>query len=58
VGGVALGPVVVQCPSVGECQGRKIGAGGWGSILIESGGGEMGRESPECIPGKGITFEM
>jgi hypothetical protein len=29
VGGEALGPEGVQCPSVGECQGRKTGAGGW-----------------------------
>jgi hypothetical protein len=28
VGGEALGPEGFQCPSVGECQGRKTG-GGW-----------------------------
>jgi hypothetical protein len=27
VGGEALKPVGVQCPSVGECQGRKKGVG-------------------------------
>ena len=27
VGGVAPGPVEVQCPRVGECQG--MGVGGW-----------------------------
>ena len=27
VEGVALGPEVVQCPSVWECQGRKVGVG-------------------------------
>jgi hypothetical protein len=29
VGGVALGPEGVQCPSVGEYQGGKVGVGGW-----------------------------
>jgi hypothetical protein len=29
VGGAALGPENVQCHSVGECQGRKWGVGGW-----------------------------
>jgi hypothetical protein len=43
VGGEALGPEGVQCPSVGECQGRRTGVGG--STLIEAGGGEMGWRS-------------
>ena len=29
MGEAALGLVKVQCPSVGECQGRKVGAGRW-----------------------------
>jgi hypothetical protein len=29
VGGEALGPEGIQCPSVVECQGRKMGVGGW-----------------------------
>jgi hypothetical protein len=37
VGGEALGPESVQCPSVGECQGRRRGVGRWGSNLIEAG---------------------
>jgi hypothetical protein len=31
-------PEDVRCSSVGECQGRRIGVGGWGSTLIEAGG--------------------
>jgi hypothetical protein len=38
VGREALRPEGVQCPSGGECQGRRMGVGGWGSTLIESGG--------------------
>jgi hypothetical protein len=39
-----------QCPSVGECQGKRDWVGGWGNTLIEAvGGGKLG---------KGITFEM
>jgi hypothetical protein len=29
VEGEALGPEGVLCPSVGECQGRESGVGGW-----------------------------
>ena len=29
MGGEALGPGKAQCPSVGECQGREVGVGGW-----------------------------
>lgn len=36
VGGVALGPEGVVCPSVGECQGGKTEVGGWGSTLKEA----------------------
>ena len=39
MGGEALGPEGVQCPSVGECQGGRMGVGGWGSTLIEQGEG-------------------
>jgi hypothetical protein len=28
MGGEALGPVKARCPSVGECQGQKMGVGG------------------------------
>ena len=31
IGGEALGPVTVLCPSVGECQGQKVGMVGLGS---------------------------
>jgi hypothetical protein len=39
VGGEALGPEGVQCPNVGECQGRMIGVGGLGSTLMGGGVG-------------------
>jgi hypothetical protein len=42
VGGAALGPEGVQCTSVGECQGRRMWVGGWGSTFIEAGGEGMG----------------
>jgi hypothetical protein len=36
----ALGPVMVQCPSVGECQGSEVGVGRYGgNTLIEVGEG-------------------
>ena len=37
VGGMALGPERVRCPSVEEYQDRKVEVGGWGSTLIEAG---------------------
>jgi len=46
VGGKALGPVKAHFPSVGECQGFKVGVGGCGRVRRD---GERG---------KGITFEM
>jgi hypothetical protein len=49
MGGEALGPVKVLCPSVGECQGQEVGASG----LVS-----RGRGFSEGKPGKGITFEM
>ena len=42
VGGMALGPERVRCPSVEEYQDRKVEVGGWGSTLIEAGGGRIG----------------
>jgi hypothetical protein len=50
MGGEALGPVKVLCPSIGECQGQEAGVGGLGS-----GGG--GRGYSEGRLGKRI-FEM
>jgi hypothetical protein len=35
VRGEALGPVGVQYPSVGECQGTETDVDGWSSTLIE-----------------------
>jgi hypothetical protein len=31
IGGEALGPMKVLCPSIGECQGREEGVGRWES---------------------------
>ena len=31
MGGEALGPMKVLCPSIGECQGQEAGVGGLGS---------------------------
>ena len=42
VGGMAPGPERVRCPSVEEYQDRKVEVGGWGSTLIEAGGGRIG----------------
>ena len=40
MGGTALGPEGVRYPSVGECQGGKVGVGGWvGRTLTEVGVG-------------------
>jgi hypothetical protein len=54
MGGEALGPVKVLCPSVGECQGQEAGVGGLGSR--GRGGGNRGFSEGKL--GKGITFEM
>jgi hypothetical protein len=56
--GEALGPVKARCLSIGECQGGEERVGGWGSTLIEAGGGGWDRGFAERKPGKGITFEM
>ena len=53
MGGEALGPVKVLCPSIGECQGQEAGVGGLGSRAW----GEY-RGFSERKLGKGITFEM
>ena len=40
-----LDPVKAQFPSVGECQGSEVGAGGWeGEFTHISRGGEYDRE--------------
>ena len=57
VEGVVLGPEVVPCPIIRECQGVKIGVGGWGSTLTEAGGG-VGERFLKGRPGKRITSEM
>ena len=58
MGGEAFGPVKVQCPSLGECQGGEVGVSGLGSTLIEARGGGMRWGAPEGKPGQGLTFEM
>jgi hypothetical protein len=50
------GPVKVLCPSIGECQGQKVGVGGLGSGGRGEGGGDRGFSEGKL--GKGITFEM
>jgi hypothetical protein len=52
--GEALDPVKAQCPSVEQCQDRKMGVGG----LVSRVRGERDRGFPEGKPGKKITFEM
>ena len=54
MGGEALGPVKILCPSIGECQGQEAGVCGLGS----RGKGEEDRGFSEWKLGKGITFEM
>ena len=53
MGGEALGPVKVLCPSIGECQGLEVEVG-W---LLSRRQGEDRRFS-EGKRGKGIAFEM
>jgi hypothetical protein len=53
MGGEALGPVKVLCPSKGECQGQKWEWVGYGAEEGEGGSGFW-----EGKLGKGITFEM
>jgi hypothetical protein len=52
MGGEALGPVKVLCPSIGECQGQE-----WEWVGLGARGGGNSRFL-EGKPGKGITFEM
>jgi hypothetical protein len=59
VGGEALGPEGVQCPSVGKCQSGKTGVGRWmGEHPHRGRGGRCGRSFLKGRPGKGKTFEM
>jgi hypothetical protein len=53
MGGEALGPVKVLCPSIGECQGQEVGVG-----ELESGGVGVARGFSEGKIGKGIIFGM
>ena len=43
MGGEALGPVKVLCPSIGECQGQEAGVGGLGSRERGEGIGDFWR---------------
>ena len=52
--GLALGPVKVLCPSIGECQGQEAGVCGLGS----TGRGERIGDFLKGKLGKKITFEM
>ena len=45
MGGDALGPVKVLCPSIGECQGQEAGVGGLGSRGSREGLGVFGGET-------------
>jgi hypothetical protein len=60
VEGEALRPEGVQCPSVGDCKGRKEGVGRWVEEYPHRGRGQGGwdRGVPERRPGKRITLEM
>jgi hypothetical protein len=53
MGGEAVDPVKVLCPSAGDCQGQKAGVGG---LVSRGEGGD--REFLERKLGKGITLEM
>jgi hypothetical protein len=53
MGGEALGPVRVICPSIGEFQGQEAGVCG----LVSRGRREGDRGFLEGKLGKGITFE-
>ena len=43
MGGEALGPVMVLCPSIGECQGQEAGVGRLGSRTSGEGLGDFWR---------------
>jgi hypothetical protein len=51
MGGEALGPVKVLCPSIEECQGQDMGVGGLGS---RGKGEEMGVFGEETRKGDNI----
>jgi hypothetical protein len=51
MGGEALGPVKVLCPSVGECQDQE-----WEWVVWGAGGGDWGLSEGKL--GKRITIEM
>jgi hypothetical protein len=53
MGGEALGPVKVLCPSIGKCQDQEWEWVGWG---VWGGGGDRGISEGKL--GKGITFQM
>ena len=53
-----LGPVGIQCPSVGECKGRKAGVSEWVGEYPHRARGRGDRMGVlEVGPGKGITFK-
>ena len=54
MGGEALGPVKVLCPSIGDCQGPEVGVSG----LVSRGREGKDRGFSEGKLGKGITFQM
>ena len=58
MGGEALGPVKVLCPSIGECQSSEVGVGGWMGGLGSRGRWRGDWRFSEGKLGKGITFEM
>jgi hypothetical protein len=59
MGKEALGPVKVQCPSVGECQGRKwVWVDGWVGEHPQKQGEEEGDREFQGELRKEITFEM
>jgi hypothetical protein len=54
MGGEALGPVKVLCPSIGECQGWEAGVGG-----LVSNGRQVGMGwGSEGELGKGVAFKV
>jgi hypothetical protein len=54
MGGEALGPMKVLCPSVGDCQGQEAGKDG----LVSRGRGIRDSGFSEGRLRKGIAFEM
>jgi hypothetical protein len=53
MGGEALGPVKVLCPSIGM-----PGPGRGSGLVVEQGEGGLNSGFSEWKPGKGIIFEM